>query len=364
MRLIVEIPSGPLSGQQIKVAAGQTVRVGRTRRADVVLDDSFLSGVHFALECSATGCRVKDLNSSNGTKLNGKLIIDAPLKSGDKLFAGRTDFNVRLENEKGAVTGSRSRLTRADSAARRKPSKNFSASQGGKRLSKSDPSLASTDRKKKVQTKPPQPAPVIENAPPPDLPSPAPVSPAKAMSPALIDSYYAATADGRLFQILSDQKHPLMALVDAVHDAKVLELLRAQGQLFQSLYRNEQAQTNAPYLVRLSPRSELLRQMIQQGWGRGWGVYLTSALSLEELRQYYRTTLMVIMPDGMELFSRFYDPRFFRGFLESSTAAEAEPFFGPVVSYFMEDERPEILLQFTKSQNGAEKKGHLLSALS
>jgi len=27
---------------------------------------------------------------------------------------------------------------------------------------------------------------------------------------------------------------------------------------------------------------------------------------------------MVTMLDGMELFSRFYDPRFFRGFLETS----------------------------------------------
>jgi len=69
------------------------------------------------------------------------------------------------------------------------------------------------------------------------------------------------------------------------------------------------------------------------------------------------------MPDGMELFSRFYDPRFFRAFLETCGAAEAEKFYGPITSYFMEDDRPEILLQFTRSKRGAEKKGHLLSVL-
>jgi len=66
----------------------------------------------------------------------------------------------------------------------------------------------------------------------------------------------------------------------------------------------------------------------------------------------------------MELFSRFYDPIFFRTFLQTCTADEAEKFFGPITSYFMEDERPEILLQFTKSKTGAAKKGHLLSDLA
>ena len=154
-----------------------------------------------------------------------------------------------------------------------------------------------------------------------------------------------------------------MALIDAAHDPKVLELLRGTPEEYQSLYRSEQKALIAPYLVRLPPRCELLRQMARQGWGREWGVYLTSPLSLLELREFFRSSLMVTMPDGMELFSRFYDPRFFRAFLETCTAPEAEKFFGPITSYFMEDERPEILLQFNRSKKGAEKKGHLLSAL-
>jgi hypothetical protein len=72
---------------------------------------------------------------------------------------------------------------------------------------------------------------------------------------------------------------------------------------------------------------------------------------------------MVRLPDGVELFSRFYDPRFFRAFLNSCTAAEAERFFGPVSSYFIEAEKPEIVLQFTLTTGGVEKKGHLLSEL-
>jgi hypothetical protein len=154
-----------------------------------------------------------------------------------------------------------------------------------------------------------------------------------------------------------------MALMDAARDEKLLELLGATTEEYQSLYRSEQKTKLAPYLVRLPPRSDLLKQMVEQGWGREWGVYLTCPLSLSELRDYFRSSLMVTMPDGMELFSRFYDPKFFRAFLESCTAAEAEKFFGPITSYFMEDERRGILLQFKRGRKGAEKKGHLLSVL-
>ena len=155
-----------------------------------------------------------------------------------------------------------------------------------------------------------------------------------------------------------------MALVDAVRDARVLDLLRGAKEENQSLYRRDRNAAIAPYLVRLPPRSKLLKQMIQLGWGHGWGVYLSCPLSLPDLREYFRTSLMLSMPDGTELFSRFYDPVFFRGFLEGCTAAEAEKFFGPITSYFIEDERPEILLQFTRSKTGAEKRGHFLSIMS
>jgi hypothetical protein len=155
-----------------------------------------------------------------------------------------------------------------------------------------------------------------------------------------------------------------MALIDAIRDAKALELVRGRAEEFQSLYRNEEDQATAPYLVRLPARSELLRQMIQNGWGQEWGVYLTCPLPMADLREYFRTALMITTPDGTEMISRFYDPRFFRTFLESCTAAEAESYFGPVTAYFMEDERPEILLEFTRSNTGVEKKGHLLSPLN
>jgi len=369
MRLVVEIVSGSNRGKQIKVESGETVRVGRARPAEVPLGDDFMSGLHFALQCDPRGCRVRDLNSRNGTKVNGELIIEAPLKDGDQLFAGRTNFAVRVEPAKSLKSKSLSR-SRADTLSGRRSSRNISRrSLSGKSTgSRSSKSLSGAKRREaenKVAPAPPVKTPVPTKIPRAPSPPSAPPAPRPEVGPAIaLDSYEAATMEGRLFHLLSNQPQPVMALIDAIRDREILQLLQTHPDEHQSLYRREQDPQLAPHLVRFAPRSALLRQMIQKGWGRQWGIYLTSGLSLRDLRQYFRTALMVTMPDGVELFSRFYDPRFFRTFLESCTAAEAESYFGPVTAYFMEDERPEILLEFTRSATGANKKGHLLSPLN
>jgi pSer/pThr/pTyr-binding forkhead associated (FHA) protein len=370
MRLVLEIVSGSNRGKQIKVEAGETLRVGRARPAEVPLGDDFMSGLHFSLQCDTKGCRVRDLNSRNGTKVNGELIIEAPLKDGDQLFAGRTNFSVRVEQAKTSKSKSLSN-SRADTLSGRRSSRNISRrSLSGKSTgSRSSKSLSGAKRQKaesKVAPPPPLKTPPpaeIRRAPSPPSAPPAP-RPPQVVPAIALDPYEAATMEGRLFHLLSNQPQPVMALIDAIRDREILQLLQTHGDEHQSLYRREQDPQLAPHLVRFAPRSALLRQMIQKGWGRQWGIFLTSGLSLADLRQYFRTALMVTMPDGVELFSRFYDPRFFRTFLESCTAAEAESYFGPVTAYFMEDERPEILLEFTRSSTGADKKGHLLSPLN
>jgi pSer/pThr/pTyr-binding forkhead associated (FHA) protein len=371
MKLVLEVTSGPLEGQQIVANIGETVSIGRTPKASNPVADNFMSGAHFAVECGADGCRLRDLNSRNGTKLNGELVTEAVIKTGDQIHAGRTNFIVRIEtvpkSESVPAPAPLKPSEVATKAVAQKPS-----SRGKKSEKIESPAtpisekVPPPERSSRRQVTSVEPAPQIESPPPPPpierVPPPTP--PAEVIPAAALDSYEAATPDGRLLHILSNQPQTLMALIDAIHDAQVLELLRNTREEYQSLYRSDKNASIAPYLVRLPPRSELLKQMIQRGWGHQWGVYLTSPLSLPELREHFRTSLMVSMPDGMELFSRFYDPIFFRTFLQTCTADEADKFFGPITSYFMEDERPEILLQFTKSKSGAEKKGHLLSDLA
>ena len=63
-----------------------------TRRADLVVPDPTLSGVHVRFELDAQGrrCTVRDLGSRNGTHVNGDRVDVSPLQDGDKLFVGAT----------------------------------------------------------------------------------------------------------------------------------------------------------------------------------------------------------------------------------------------------------------------------------
>jgi len=98
MGVVLEIKEGPMAGKVIGLKTGETVTVGRaTGRAQfALLHDTFMSGVHFAVECGPSGCRVQDRKSSNGTFLNGARIQDAMLANGDEIKGGQTIFAVKI----------------------------------------------------------------------------------------------------------------------------------------------------------------------------------------------------------------------------------------------------------------------------
>ena len=98
MGVLLEINAGPFAGKKIALITGQSVTVGRAaERAKFALPhDTFMSGVHFAVECGPSGCRVQDRKSSNGTFLNGARIQDAMLANGDEIKGGQTIFAVKI----------------------------------------------------------------------------------------------------------------------------------------------------------------------------------------------------------------------------------------------------------------------------
>jgi hypothetical protein len=98
MRVILRIATGPLIGRNVLLLPGQSVQVGRTEFADfAVPHDGQMSSVHFALRCDSEGCRVQDLHSTNGTRVNGERIVEQVLHHGDTIVAGQTTFTVQIE---------------------------------------------------------------------------------------------------------------------------------------------------------------------------------------------------------------------------------------------------------------------------
>ena len=92
MAAVLEVKAGPMSGEKIVIRTGETVTFGRAAgRANFALPhDTFMSGVHFVVECGPQGPFLRDRNSSNGTFLNGARVKDSPLTNGDEIRTGQT----------------------------------------------------------------------------------------------------------------------------------------------------------------------------------------------------------------------------------------------------------------------------------
>jgi pSer/pThr/pTyr-binding forkhead associated (FHA) protein len=71
--------------------------VGRNSCCDCQLDDDSVSGRHFRLVIDHGAIRVQDLESTNGTRVNGQPIEERTwtLSPGDRLQAGRVVFVIQ-----------------------------------------------------------------------------------------------------------------------------------------------------------------------------------------------------------------------------------------------------------------------------
>jgi hypothetical protein len=122
---------------------------------------------------------------------------------------------------------------------------------------------------------------------------------------------------------------------------------------FECLYRGEvqpDVSKVAPYLVRLAPGTPFTDWLLASAWGRHWGIFALAAASLKELRTHFRTFLMVKGPDGKKLYFRFYDPRVLRMYLPTCNAQELNTVFGVTKTFLLEDEGPNVLLEFTNER--------------
>jgi len=68
--------------------------VGRSAGAEFILDVALVSRLHCRLTATDPGLEVVDLDSTNGTFVNGKPIKKALLQPGDRLKVGRAELTV------------------------------------------------------------------------------------------------------------------------------------------------------------------------------------------------------------------------------------------------------------------------------
>ena len=77
-----------------RVSPGGIKTVGRATNADLILDAALVSRIHCRLEAHDETLEVVDLESTNGTFVNGARVTRAHLIPGDRLKVGRVELQV------------------------------------------------------------------------------------------------------------------------------------------------------------------------------------------------------------------------------------------------------------------------------
>jgi len=103
---IDEAPNSTTSGRDVvalrfgeeSLAVGAVVTIGRSSSCDLVLDDSEASRRHAEVRLDQQVLRIRDLGSTNGTRVNEIPVTDwTPLLAGDIISIGTSKITVVIE---------------------------------------------------------------------------------------------------------------------------------------------------------------------------------------------------------------------------------------------------------------------------
>lgn len=85
---------GPYSGRKLELPE-TGVLLGRSKESDLVIDDGMISSRHAQLRIENGAWSIFDLQSSNGTTVNGNTIETVQLNDGDIVALGETQFTFK-----------------------------------------------------------------------------------------------------------------------------------------------------------------------------------------------------------------------------------------------------------------------------
>lgn len=153
-----------------------------------------------------------------------------------------------------------------------------------------------------------------------------------------------------LQQLFSVPSAKVYAILDGASVPQLPQVLARLEVEAECLYRGEleaDLAGAAPYLALVPFDHPFTDWLLQEGWGKHWGVFAISHVDLRELRMHLRTFLKVYGPDLKPLYFRYYDPRVLRAYLPTCDEGELQTVFGPVLRYVLEDANPQHLIKFS-----------------
>lgn len=88
---------GPKMGDEMFIETFE-VTLGRSKKADIFLDDEKLSRIHCKVTRVGMGYRLVDMNSRNGTFVNGIRVLEHPLNSFDEIQIGNSKIKFLIHD--------------------------------------------------------------------------------------------------------------------------------------------------------------------------------------------------------------------------------------------------------------------------
>lgn len=95
-RATLLVINGANRGSRFEMTSAQDVVIGRSVGCNVRLDDSEVSRHHARISHNGESFVLKDLNSANGTRINGSAVTERALKNGDTLQIGASVIAFQL----------------------------------------------------------------------------------------------------------------------------------------------------------------------------------------------------------------------------------------------------------------------------
>jgi pSer/pThr/pTyr-binding forkhead associated (FHA) protein len=80
-----------------RMLSGDRLVLGRSREADIVLEDPNVSRRHAELRREGERWAIADLGSTNGVKVNGRRVDRALLEPGDAIVLGTLELAFEVE---------------------------------------------------------------------------------------------------------------------------------------------------------------------------------------------------------------------------------------------------------------------------
>ena len=90
-------------GQKTVSLTGNSLTLGRSAENAVMIEDPQASRFHCIIERTNDGFLLRDLDSRNGTKVNGKPVKRATLKRGDVVSIGTTELRLVMPEISGSL---------------------------------------------------------------------------------------------------------------------------------------------------------------------------------------------------------------------------------------------------------------------